>query len=642
MCGICGIAAPGGTLDTARASRQVHAMIEMLAHRGPDDAGLHPAESAVLGATRLAIRGLEDGRQPIVDPATGVVAVCNGEIDNHRELRAWLAARGRPVALATDVAVIPGLYLELGERLVERLVGAFAIALWDPRAGRLLLARDRAGERPLFYSVGDAAVHFATEVSALAANPTGRLTADRGALAGYLRFGYFTAPDTPFAEIRKVAPAEILVFEGDRMTRRRYWRWAVTTAAKQPPSLDAFEVVFREAVRRQADTEVDSGVFLSGGLDSSLVAAVARRLSPGRRLRAYTLSFGEASYDEGRFAERVARHLGLEWTSVAVTADTLPGELAALVRIVGEPLADPAWVPTALLARRAAKDVKLALVGEGADELFGGYPTYLGAVVAGHYTRLPRAVRALLQKGVAMWPSSDRKVTLSFLLKRFVAAAELEGVARHRVWTSTLPPDLLTRLGVTDETPRESDAAGCLLDLVQQIDLETSLAEGLLTKADRASMGSALELRAPYLDQAVMEFAATLPVAARVRGLATKVFLKRFARRYLPWTIVHRRKRGLSVPLSRWLRGPLHAWAAARLGDDRLRIAGVNPEAAVALLEEHRTRRADHARALWALIALAEWAAWVGRSPGADSLDSKPRAIPATSPDKPSSSSGRS
>jgi asparagine synthase (glutamine-hydrolysing) len=279
--------------------------------------------------------------------------------------------------------------------------------------------------------------------------------------------------------------------------------------------------------------------------------------------------------------------------------------------VVGEPLADPAWVPTALLARRASRDVKLALVGEGADELFGGYPTYVGARLADRYTRLPGAVRALLRDAVERWPRTDRKVTLSYLLKRFVAAAELPPVSRHRHWTSSIPPDLLRRLGVEDPTPPDLDTDGHILDILQRMDLETSLAEGLLTKADRASMSSALELRAPYLDQAVMEFAASLPVEERVHGMATKIFLKRFALRYLPAAIVYRRKRGLSVPLSRWLRGPLHAWAAARLADDRLRIAGVDPGAAVALLEEHRRRRADHARALWTLIVLAEWVAWV-------------------------------
>jgi asparagine synthase (glutamine-hydrolysing) len=288
-----------------------------------------------------------------------------------------------------------------------------------------------------------------------------------------------------------------------------------------------------------------------------------------------------------------------------------------LIRVVGEPLADPAWVPTALLARRASRDVKLALVGEGADELFGGYPTYVGASLAERYASWPAAIRALIRGLVERWPPSERKVTVSYLLKRFVAGAELDPVSRHRHWTSSVAPGLLRRLGIEVTSSDTLGAQGAVLDVLQRIDLETSLAEGLLTKADRASMSSALELRAPYLDQTVMEFAAALPVNERVRGVTTKVFLKRFALRYLPSRIVHRRKRGLSVPLARWLRGPLHGWAASRLGDERLRVVGIDPGAAIALLEEHRMRRGDHARALWTLIVLAEWIAWASCPRGA-------------------------
>ena len=610
MCGVCGIAAPSGGLDGAQASRDVQAMVDALAHRGPDDSGLHGTDTAVLGATRLAIRGLADGRQPMVDPGSGIVVVCNGEIDNHRSLRSWLAARGRPVASATDVAVVPGLYLELGETFVERLSGVFAVAIWDPRRGRLLLARDRAGERPLFYYRAHGIVRFATEISALGVDPSLPLSPDRGALARYVRFGYFAAPETPFSQIRKVAPGEVVVIDQDGLRRRRYWRWAITTAAKEAPTIEAFDALLREAVRRQSDAEVECGVFLSGGLDSSLVAAVAKDIAPRRQLRAYTLRFAEASYDEGSFAERVARRLGLEWFPVAVTPEALQQGITDLVRVVGEPLGDPAWVPTALLARRASRDVKLALVGEGADELFGGYPTYVGAGLAERYARLPRGIRAPLKRMVERWPPSDRKVTLSYLLKRFVAAAELKAVERHRHWTSSVSPELLRRLGIEDHTWDDPDEDGAVLDVLQRSDLETSLAEGLLTKADRASMSSALELRAPFLDQAIMEFAASLPAGERVRGVTTKVFLKRFALRYLPAEIVSRRKRGLSVPLARWLREPLHAWAESRLRDDRLRMAGVDPEAAVTLLDEHRRRRADHARALWTLVVLSEWVAW--------------------------------
>jgi len=611
MCGICGVVSFAQRGDSAPAEPAVELMLHALAHRGPDDVGSRSCGAAVLGATRLAIRGVAAGQQPIVDQASGVVAVCNGEIDNHAELRAFLRARGRQVSLDTDIAVIPGLYAELGDAFVDRLVGAFAIAVWDPRSERLLLARDRAGERPLFFSTDEGGVRFATEIAALAAVPAQRLTVDPAAVRAFLRFGYFAAPAAPFAELSKVGPAEVVLIDRGGVQRRRYWRWSITSAPKVPPANDRFDTLFLEAVRRQSEVDVPYGAFLSGGIDSSLVAAVARRVRPEYPLKAFTLRFAEHSYDEGAFAQDMALQLGIPCDAVWVTPDAFPEVLGELVAHSGEPLADPAWVPTALLARRAAEEVKVALVGEGGDELFGGYPTYLGALVAERYAELPGGVRALCRRLVEAWPPSDKKVSVSFLLKKFVAAAELDGMARHLDWTSNIGPALLGRLGVPEQDVEGWDSgSAAVLDAVQQHDLETSLAEGLLTKADRASMNSALELRAPFLDQAVLEFAATIPAAYRVRGLTTKVFLKRYAGRYLPPRIIHRRKRGLSVPLSRWLRESLYGWAEARVGSGQLASLGLDQRAALELLAEHRSKKADHARALWTLIVLSEWLEW--------------------------------
>ena len=265
-----------------------------------------------------------------------------------------------------------------------------------------------------------------------------------------------------------------------------------------------------------------------------------------------------------------------------------------------------------MLARRAARDVRLALVGEGGDELFAGYPTYIGVRVAQFYSGLPQWLKATVRRIVDRWPPSDKKVTLSFLLKRFVAEAEQDGITRHLIWISNIPPTLLQRLGISQvEWPGKPSAAGHeILDLVQLIDLETSLAEGLLTKADRASMQSAVELRAPFLDKAVMDFAATIPAEERVRGIRTKVFLKRYAERYLPRKIVHRKKQGLSVPLSLWLRGPLRDWAESRLSDPRLAGVGLQPAALKEIFYEHCARKVDHARALWTVIVLDEWLRW--------------------------------
>jgi len=276
------------------------------------------------------------------------------------------------------------------------------------------------------------------------------------------------------------------------------------------------------------------------------------------------------------------------------------------------------------------------LVGEGGDELFGGYPTYLGAQLGELYARLPRALQAIFKRAVEAWPPSDKKVTVSSLLKRFVQGTDMDGVARHLLWTSNISPAVRARLGFSAVEPRAvGRSAGGLLDTVQQIDLETRLAEGLLTKADRASMLSAVELRTPFLDQGVMEFAATLPVNERVRGLTTKFFLKKYARRYLPNSIVNRRKRGLSVPLSGWLRGPLYDWAQSLLGSERLNRVGIKGPVALELLEEHRRREADHARALWALMVLSEWLAWteqtlhVAATVGAERENLRPPVAPA-------------
>jgi asparagine synthase (glutamine-hydrolysing) len=613
MCGICGYVAFPKLTSSEVAHVRVKAMLGSLSHRGPDATCQLDTESAVLGATRLAIRGLTERlNQPIANPESGVIAVCNGEIDNHHELSRWLAERGRPVKHKTDIAVIPGLYLELGEAFASRLVGAFAIAVWDPRYSRLTLVRDRAGERPLFYARNQNEIIFATEIAALVAHSRLPVSLDQEALRKYLQFGIFPSPDTPFGQIRKVAPGELIQFDKTGMCRKSYWHWQITETAKQHSSLDAFDQTFRAAIGRQTDVDVDFGVFLSGGIDSSLVSAVVRSLHPTRPLKAYTLRFEEESFDEGGFAAAVAKQLRMELVAVLVKPDDVRDGLKSLIRTVGEPLADPAWVPTNLLAQRASQETKMALVGEGADELFGGYPTYIGARIAERFVQLPNWLRFAIRRVVEALPPSEKKVTISFLLKRFVQGASWNGMTRHRLWVSNITPALLRRLGVAPIDLESHDTGdGDLLDRAQRWDLETLLAEGLLTKADRASMSSALELRAPFLDEAVMEFAKSLRVEDRVRGFKTKFFLKRYAQRYLPNNIVNRRKRGLSVPISSWLRGPLKEWAIATLRNGRLEQVGIHTSAAMELVSEHCQRKVDHARAIWTLLVLGEWLDWV-------------------------------
>jgi asparagine synthase (glutamine-hydrolysing) len=394
-------------------------------------------------------------------------------------------------------------------------------------------------------------------------------------------------------------------------TRRvRYWDFP-TDKATTAPTTRSFDPIFREAVRRQSDIDVDYGVLLSGGIDSALMTAVARSVRPEKQLSAYCIRFAEESFDEGQHAAQLARQLGCTFIEVNVSAQDVPRTLRELIRANGEPLADPAWIPLSLVTKRASQDVRLLLAGEGADELFGGYPTYLGARWTSHYANLPAPVKALAQRAIESLPTSDKKVTLSFLLKRFISGQELDGLARHLLWTASIPPLWQHKLGIKPPIDDTKHDAARLIDTIQRYDFGHSLPDALMAKADRGAMLHGVEIRAPFLDQTVIEFAATLPVEARVRGLTTKVFLKRYALDYLPKEVVTRRKRGLSVPLASWLRGPLREWAQAQLASGDLAAAGIDTRAAQALFAEHQARVSDHARAIWTLVVLSEWLQWL-------------------------------
>lgn len=610
MCGICGLLSTAPGYRTPDARPRVDAMLRAMSHRGPDGEQSIVVDHGAIGAGRLIIRGLVNGSQPIVDPATGVVAVCNGEIDNHRELRSWLASRGLPVAKDTDIAVIPGLYLELGEHFVEHLEGAFACAVYDPRQGKLILARDRSGERPLFYWVHHGVVGFASELSGLLAIEAPPAFC-RDSVREYLRYGFISAPNTLFRDVRKLRPGERISFDLQSGQQRdhRYWRWPVVDQPKKTIPLDDFDTIFRQAVQRQSDVDVPYGVFLSGGIDSSLVASVLRSLRPESSITAYTLRFREESYDEGDYANRVAALFDFHKRDIWVGPDDLREEVERLVQGCGEPLADPAWAPAALCAKAASAEIKLALAGEGADELFGGYPTYLGIALANRYAALPQWLQNGIETIAERWPHSDKKVPVSYLVKRFIRGVHQEPLERHRLWTSHTAPSLLdTLMGPADALCVETTATrGSPLDLIQRYDLEHSLAEGLLTKADRSGMSTGVEVRAPFLDSKVLEFTASLPAEERISGLVTKAYLKRYARRYLPKDIVERRKRGLSVPLAKWTRGHLKQWTRERLGSSRLASVGITTDAAIRVFDEHCTRSADHTRAIWSLAVLDVW-----------------------------------
>jgi asparagine synthase (glutamine-hydrolysing) len=611
MCGIGGIMLKDQGNGAAPAIHPVRSMLAAMSHRGPDGQAEYAAGPMTLAANRLAIRGVDQAQPPLFVHASGVVVACNGEIDNHWQLRAWLAARGHAIEASSDIAVIAPLYLEKDLGFVEALDGVFALAIWDPRKQRLILARDRSGERHLYYAASEHAISFASELAALQLVAPADTELDRPSLAHYLHSGYCSSPWTLQSHHFKVCPAEIIVWEGNKTRYMRYWTPPLGKRPTAPPSAAAFDQVFRAAMMRQTDVDVDYGVLLSGGLDSSLITAVARRIHPSGRLNAYCIRFDETSFDEGRHAETVAHLYQCPLSTITMGAADVAPALAHLVRTTGEPLADPAWLPLFMLTRHASRDVKMLLSGEGADELFGGYPTYLGARLSSYYARLPRILRASIRGLVNALPVSDRKVALSFLLKKFVNAQGVDGLDRHMLWNAHLSPEWLHRLGVDYPAKPAGASHAELLDAVQNYDFEHSLPDALMAKADRGGMCHGLEIRAPFLDRGVIEFAATLPAHARVSGLQTKVFLKDYAQRYLPAQLIRRRKRGLSVPLGSWLRGPLKDWAYTKLAGDDLRELDICTASALQLMDEHVSKQRDHSRGLWTLIVLSEWQSWL-------------------------------
>jgi asparagine synthase (glutamine-hydrolysing) len=635
MCGIVGVATfrAGGRPDPGLLA----SMAETLAHRGPDgacvvelgaDAG--PPRLA-FGFRRLSIIDLGVGARSYADESGRIRAICNGEIYNWPELEEDLVRRGHRFETRCDTEVIPHLYEEYGPRFVERLNGMFAFAIFDAGARRLLIGRDRAGEKPLYWAERDGTLLFASEIKALLAHPSVTREPDLEALTRYLLYGYFPAPHTPFRGIRKLPAGHLLVAEEGRVRIEPYWdlRAIVARGPAGPPPAEAeaaSEVrrLLREAVMLRLRADVPVGVLFSGGVDSSSIAALAVDLH-GKGVPTFSLGMTDEDFNEADYARRAAAHFGTEHHELVVGPDDLVGALHEVARVLDEPLADASVLPTYLLSRFTRGHVKVALGGEGGDELFAGYPTYLGDRLARAYRRLPRLLRAVLRRATESVPPSFSNVGLEFLLKRFVASADLPDDVRHPIWFGAFPPDrqrtLLSDAALADLAQRPSHdplaearavRAGMTfrqpLDALLLTDFLMYLQDDLLTKVDRASMAASLEVRAPFLHHPLVEYVMTLPAGYKIRGATTKHLLKRAMADRLTPEITGRRKRGFNIPMARLLVGPLDGLLHRAFEPARLERGGLlRPEAVIGLWREHAARRRDNGRLLWNLLMLQLW-----------------------------------
>jgi len=597
----------GGT-----ALRFPDAAVEMgnaLEHRGPDGHARLTSPHAVIGTARLRIIDLhERADQPFSAPGSQVWLECNGEIYNAPSIRAKFP--DYPFRSNSDVESILPLYLERGTDAIAQLDGMFGLAIWDNRTRTLILARDRAGEKPLFYTRVGREIVFASELQCILQHPEISKELDPIAVAEYLRLGYVPEPRTMFKAIRRVEAGTFMRFGEIGQQTVRYWDPASFVIEPRSPrdAVAELQRLFENAVTKQVMSDVPVGVFISGGLDSSLLATLASRAIGVDKVHTFSAQFAEASYDESEDAAELARWMRTTHIPVRTDEETLLEALQHVTNGVAEPIADAAVLPTFLLAREARKHVKVILSGEGADELFGGYPTYLGHKIAPKYDALPSFLRNAVRGGIAKLPSSGKKVTLEFLLKRFVSDAEKPWVERHLSWFGTgLPADV----ALTNELPELPSAGPYPNDPLlgaMLLDYRGYLRDNLLVKVDRATMLSSVEARAPYLDHYLTSFALSLPAQLRVRRFETKWVLKKAAEKWLPKSVIYRRKRGLSVPIASWINHGLRGEVDRLLAPERLRADGLmNERRVTSLLDEHRSGRANHAKSLWAIVMLQYW-----------------------------------
>ena len=608
MCGIYGIIAERG--NTLRYPEVLDWMGEALRHRGPDGRAVLAHPDAVIGTERLRIIDLhERADQPFAAPGSQVWLECNGEIYNAAGIRARF--QDYPFRSHSDVETIVPLYLERGPDAISELDGMFGLAIWDRRTRTLLLARDRAGEKPLFYARVGQEILFASELQCILRHPDISRDLDDVAVAEYLRLGYVPEPRTMFRAIHRVEAGTFIRFTEQGKEIVRYWDPESFSVVRSPFSVAVEQArkLMERAVEKQVMSDVPVGVFISGGLDSSILATLAAKFIGVDKVHTFSAQFAEESFDESSDAAILAERIRTRHIPVRIDEETLLEALQNVVRGVAEPLADPAILPTFLLARAARQHVKVILSGEGADELFGGYPTYVGHKIAPIYDALPKFARAALRRAVQGVPASNRKMTFEFLLKKFVTDAEKPWIERHLAWfgaglSSDVYAGMTPVMPELPTVPPDRDAlTGAML-----LDYRSYLRDNLLVKVDRATMLSSVEARAPFLDRDVTRFALSLPADFRVRRLTTKWILKKAAESWLPDDVIYRRKRGLSVPIASWINHGLRGEVDRLLSPERLRGDGIaNEKYVTELLAEHRAGRANHAKPLWALVMFQYW-----------------------------------
>jgi asparagine synthase (glutamine-hydrolysing) len=624
MCGIVGFLNAPASKEQQR--QWLDAMTDTLAHRGPDGRGVWVDGGVALGHRRLSVIDLESGAQPMSDWQERAVIVFNGEIYNFPEIKERLARKGYRFRTHSDTEVLLNAYLDAGPDCLDYVEGMFAFAIWDRQQQVLFAARDRMGEKPFYYTLQNGVFAFASEVTAFSRLPVLKLEVERQSIARFLAYEYIPTPNSIYREVFKLRPGHFLIFQNGQVNTRRYWEIPLPDSRANLSESDCCERLrdlAGRAVAHRLISDVPLGVFLSGGIDSSAVVALMAQVVDPREINTFSIGFKEKSYDESPYARLVAESLGTNHHEEILSA-TQAGELLPhIVSRFDEPMADPSIVPTYMLSEVTRRQVTVALGGDGGDELFGGYEYFPAFLLSEHYLRLPHIIRKYcLEPLGALLPISSGYVSPRHVVAKFLAGVNAPKWLRAQVWLGALTADLQETLWQAplpealqvDNLYAESRSlyqgwpAQEAISRVFYLFARQYLLDYILVKVDRCSMMHGLEVRAPFLDTALMEFVYRLPYQMKIRHGKRKYLMKKAFRGLLPRTIVDRKKRGFLIPTALWLKGLLRPLVEELLGETWLRQQGLfKPEVIRRLIEEHNSGAADHRKEIWTLLVLQLW-----------------------------------
>ena len=625
MCGICGFCFPDKKPVDFDVLKRMTATLQ---HRGPDDKGYYTDAGIALGHRRLSIIDLDTGKQPIHNEDKTIYVVFNGEIYNFPELRRGLEERGHRFYTKTDTEVLVHLYEEMGEGCLERINGMFAFAIWDRRERKLFLARDRIGIKPLYYAFDDNKrnLSFASELKSLLKAPFVDRRLDLESLGLYLTYDFIPGPHSIIKGIAKLLPGHYLVYKDGQLREVAYWdldlkdRWGKKLSGEE--ICNEIWLRFKKSVRMRLISDVPVGVLLSGGIDSTSVIAALREEGVDD-IKTFSIGFEDPSFDETSFARRAATFFDTDHHEEILDPKKLLDILPTVASLLDEPFADASIIPTFLLSQFTRRSVKVALGGDGGDELFAGYPTYQAFRLAQIYAKIPSWLRRNLMERWAMkLPVSFDNTSLDFRLKKFMRGISYPPIIRNYIWLGTFSPKERGKIlnAETRAELEELDEFGIfnsyldgkifdsLLGKLLFLDMKLYLQEGVLVKVDRASMANSLEVRVPFLDHYFVNFVTGLPEDLKLRGLTAKYIFKKTMAGKLPREIVLRKKRGFGIPVAKWIAGDLKGLFFDVFSEERIKRQGVfEPTVIQGLLEDHLARRVDNRKRLWNLFMFQLW-----------------------------------